>query len=325
MTPARFALYPPLTPYREHRLEVGGGHVVHVEECGNPDGIPVAIVHGGPGGGSNPTMRRYHNSRAYRIILFDQRGCGRSVPNASLEANTTQHLVADMELIRDTLGISRWQLFGGSWGSTLSLAYAETHPERVTAMILRGIFLVTQAELNWFYQEGCNFLYPEAFEDYAATIPEAERGDLIGAFHRRLVAPDIETQLEAARAWSAWEGSTLSLLPDPDRVRRFQSDAYARAFARIECHYFVNRGFLARDGELLLEAHRLEGIPARIVHGRYDVVTPIRSAWLLHKAWPGSELRIVDDAGHAMTEPGIIHELIAATRKFASLPVAGQV
>ena len=325
MTPARFGLYPPLSPYREHRLEVGDGHVVHVEECGNPSGIPVVIVHGGPGGGSNPTMRRYHDPRAYRIILFDQRGCGRSVPNASLEANTTQHLVADMELIRETLGLSGWQLFGGSWGSTLSLAYAETHPERVTAMILRGIFLVMQAELKWFYQEGCNFLYPEAFEEYAAAIPEAERGDFIGAFHKRLVATDLETQLEAARAWSAWEGSTLSLLPDPDRVRRFQSDAYARAFARIECHYFVNRGFLARDGELLLEAHRLEGIPARIVHGRYDVVTPVRSAWLLHRAWPGSELRIVDDAGHAMTEPGIIHELVAATRKFASLPVAGQV
>ncbi len=258
-TPARFGLYPPLSPYREHRLEVGSGHVIHVEECGNPAGLPALVVHGGPGGGSNPTMRRYHDPRLHRIVLFDQRGCGRSIPNASLDDNTTQHLIADMERIRETLGITRWQLFGGSWGSTLALAYAETHPERVTTMILRGIFLVTEAELRWFYQEGCNFLYPEAFENYAAAIPPAERGDLIQAYHRRLTDPDLQTQLAAARAWSAWEGSTLSLLPDPDRVRRFQSDAYARAFARIECHYFVNRGFLARDGELLLEAHRLGG------------------------------------------------------------------
>ncbi len=312
----RLGLYPALDPYREHRVAVSGGHTIHIEECGNPHGQPALVVHGGPGGGSNPAMRRFHDPKRYRIILFDQRGCGRSTPNAALHDNTTADLISDMELIRETLGITRWQLFGGSWGSTLSLAYAEAHPGRVTGLILRGIFLVTRAELQWFYQDGCSWIYPEAFAAFQRLIPIAERDDMISAYHRRLTGSDHGIQLEAARAWSMWEGSTLSLLPDADRVKRFGSDCYARAFARIESHYFVNGGFFARDGELLLEAKKLSDIPGIIVHGRYDVVTPVQSAWALHAAWPGSQLRIVPDAGHAMTESGVVHELVTATRQF---------
>lgn len=315
----RFGLYPPLAPYRERRLDAGGGHVIYVEECGNPNGKPVLVVHGGPGGGSNPTMRRYHDPERYRIILFDQRGCGRSTPHASLDSNTTHDLVTDMEKIREALRVERWQLFGGSWGSTLSLAYAEAHPGRVTDLILRGIFLLTRAELAWFYQDGCSWIFPEAFADFVRLIPEAERGDMITAYHRRLTGRDERARLEAAKAWSIWEGTTLSLIPEPDRVERFSADSYALAFARIEAHYFINGGFFARDGELLLEAGRLAGIPGTIVHGRYDVVTPVRSAVLLHRAWSGSVLRIVADAGHAMTEPGITHELIRATRHAATV------
>lgn len=314
----RLDLYPPLAPYREHRLPVDGGHTLYVEECGNPVGQPALIIHGGPGGGSNPTMRRFHNPELYRIILFDQRGCGRSTPNASLEHNTTQHLLDDIERIRERLGIDRWQLFGGSWGSTLALAYAEAHPNRVTAMILRGIFLLTRAELLWFYQEGCSWIFPEAFAEFQKPIPPEERGDMIAAYYRRLTSNDPGTRLAAARAWSIWEGTTLSLIPEPERVARFGADSYALAFARIECHYFINAGFFRRDGELLLEAHRLRSIPGIIVHGRYDVVTPVKNAVRLHEVWPGSDLRIVSDAGHAMTEPGIVHELIRATRQFSA-------
>lgn len=313
----RLDLYPPLMPSREHRLPVSGGHTLYVEECGNPNGLPVIILHGGPGGGCNPTMRRFHDPDRYRIILFDQRGCGRSTPNASLENNTTHDLVDDIERIRHELGVERWQLFGGSWGSTLALAYAETHPERVSSMVLRGIFMLTQAELRWFYQEGCSWLFPEAFAEFQRPIPAEERDDMIGAYHRRLTSNDLSIRLAAARAWSIWEGTTLSLLPEADRVARFGADSYALAFARIESHYFVNAGFFRRDGELLLEAHRLTNIPGVIVHGRYDVVTPVKNAVLLSKAWGAADLRIVPDAGHAMTEPGIVHELIRATRKFA--------
>lgn len=314
----RLDLYPPIGPYREHRLPVSGGHTLYVEECGNPDGQPVLIVHGGPGGGSNPTMRRYHNPDHYRIVLFDQRGCGRSTPYASLENNTTHDLVNDIECIRKELDIDRWQLFGGSWGSTLALAYAEAHPDRVTALILRGTFLLTNAELRWFYQDGCSWIFPEAFAEFQRLIPLTERDDMIGAYHRRLTSDDPATQLAAARAWSTWEGTTLSLIPEPERVARFGIDTYALAFARIESHYFVNRGFFRRDGELLLNAGRLRGIPGIIVHGRYDVVTPVRNAVLLHGAWPDSELRIVSAAGHAMTEPGIVHELIRATCTYST-------
>ncbi len=311
----RLTLYPAIEPYRSGMLDVGDGHTMYFEECGNPRGEPALLVHGGPGGGSNPTMRRFHDPRHYRIILFDQRGCGRSTPNASLEANTTWHLVADMERLREHLQIERWQLFGGSWGSTLALAYAQTHPHRVESLILRGIFLVRRAELAWFYQEGCSWIYPEAFAAYQEVIPPAERGDMVAAFYRRLTGTDPQARLAAAKAWSVWEAATLSLLQDAERIRHFGADAYALAFARIECHYFINGGFLASDDQLLADAGRLHGIPGTIVHGRYDVVTPVKNAWDLKGAWPGAELRIVADAGHAMSEPGIAHELVSATRR----------
>jgi proline iminopeptidase len=262
-------------------------------------------------------MRRFHDPRHYRIILLDQRGCGRSTPNAGIDNNTTWLLVADMERLRHHLGVERWQLFGGSWGSTLSLAYAVTHPERVTALVLRGIFLLRRSELAWFYQDGAGALFPEAWEAFERIIPADERGDMIGAYYKRLIDPDPRVHLPAAEAWSVWEGTTLSLIEDPMRVRSFASPAYALAFARIECHYFVNSGFFAEDGALLKQAHRLAGIPGVIVHGRYDVVTPVRNAWDLKKVWPSAELRIVPDAGHAMTEPGIIHELVRATSHFS--------
>lgn len=313
----RLALYPAIEPYRSGRLAVGGGHEIYFEECGNPAGRPALIVHGGPGGGCNPSMRRYHDPRTYRIILFDQRGCGRSTPHASLHENTTWHLVADMEALRRHLGIERWQLLGGSWGSTLSLAYAETHPERVSELILRGIFLLRRAELEWFYCGGCSWLYPDAYEAFERVIPPAERGDIIGAYHKRLTHEDPRVQLAAAKAWSIWEGATLSLIQDPERMRQFGDATYALAFARIECHYFVNRGFFEHDGQLLLNAHRLRDIPGIIVHGRYDVVTPVRNAVDLKRAWQRADLRLVADAGHSMSEPGIVHELILATRQFA--------
>jgi proline iminopeptidase len=312
----RARLYPPIEPYAQGRLRVSRLHEIHYEVCGSPDGKPVLLVHGGPGGGSNPTMRRYHNPARYKIVLFDQRGCGRSSPHGVLEENTTWDLVADMERLRQHLRIDRWQLFGGSWGSTLSLAYAETWPERVTELVLRGVFLVRRAELDWFYQTGCSWLFPEAFEAFASHIPPAERGDLIAAYHRRLTDPDPGVRLEAARAWSLWEGSTLSLVQDPDRLKRFTDDRYAMAFARIECHYFVNRGFLPSEDHLLANAWRIRHIPGVIVHGRYDVVTPIRSAFDLKRVWPEADLRVVADAGHAMTESGIIRELVAASRRF---------
>ena len=311
----RAGLYPPIEPYMQAHMAVAGGHEIYYEQSGNPAGIPVIVIHGGPGGGSNPTMRRCHDPNRYRIILFDQRGCGRSTPHASLQNNTTWDLVADMERIREGLGIERWQLFGGSWGSTLALAYAEMHPERVSAIILRGVFLLRQAELAWFYQDGASWLFPEAFESYQAQIPKAERGDMIAAYYKRLTHRDRAVQVAAAKAWSVWEGSTLSLYEDPERVRHFANESYALAFARIECHYFFNRGFFEKDGQLLADAHRLSEIPGVIVHGRYDVCTPYRNAWDLHKAWSKSELRLVPDAGHAMTEPGIVHELVAATRR----------
>ncbi len=315
----RLSLYAPLDLFNEGFLETKDGHKVYFAECGNPAGAPAVIVHGGPGGGSNPTMRRFHDPRHYRIVLFDQRGCGRSLPNAAIENNTTWHLVEDMERLRQHLGIAQWQLFGGSWGSTLALAYAITYPERVSALVLRGIFLLRQSELAWFYQDGARHLFPEAWEAFEQVIPEDERGDMIGAYYRRLTHPDPSVHMPAAEAWSVWEGTTLSLVQDPARVRAFAVPAYALAFARIESHYFVNRGFFAEDGALLKQAHRLEALPGVIVHGRYDVVTPVRSAWDLKRAWPRAELRIVPDAGHAMTEPSIIHELVRATMEFRTL------
>jgi proline iminopeptidase len=317
-TQSRHGLFPEIVPYRTGRLKVSDLHELYYEECGNPEGKPAVLLHGGPGGGSTPIMRRYHNPKRYRIILLDQRGCGRSTPHASLEENTTWDLVADLERLREHLAIDRWQVFGGSWGSTLALAYAETHPERVSELVLRGIFTLRRAELEWFYQEGCSWIYPEAFEDYLGPIPPQERNDMIEAYYRRLTSPDMAVQLEAARAWSAWEGKTLSLLPDAERVMRFSEDHYALAFARIECHYFINRGFFDRDDQLIAGADRLRNIPGVIVHGRYDVVTPAKIAYDLSCAWPEADLRVVGDAGHAMTETGIVHELIAATNRFAN-------
>jgi proline iminopeptidase len=313
----RKGLYPQIEPYRTGRLAVSALHDIYFEECGNPAGKPVLMVHGGPGGGSNATMRRYHDPERYRIILFDQRGCGRSTPHASLVDNTTWHLVADMEMLRVHLGIERWQLCGGSWGSTLALAYAETHPGRVTELILRGIFTLRRAELLWFYQEGCSWIFPDAFEAYVKPIPPAERGDMIAAYHKRLTGDDPVARLEAARAWSVWEGTTLSLRLDAERIAGFGNAEYALAFARIECHYFVNKGFFDRDDQLIADVTKIRHIPGVIIHGRYDVVTPLRTAWDLKQAWPEADLRIAPVAGHAMTEPGIIAEIVAASDRFA--------
>jgi len=322
MPEARRTLYPEIEPHHTTRLEVDPPHVLHVEESGNPRGRPVLFVHGGPGGGTEPKHRRYFDPEAWRIVLFDQRGCGRSTPHASLERNTTWDLVADMERIRETLGIERWTLFGGSWGSTLALSYAVRHPERVEALVLRGIFLLRRREIEWFYQDGASRLFPDAFEPYRAEIPEAERDDMLAAYHRRLTGDDPGTQLRAARAWSVWEGSTSRLVPDPELIAHTGEDRFALAFARIECHYFMNGGFLESDGWLLSQTGRLAGIPGTIVHGRYDVVCPLENAWDLHRAWPAADLRIVPDAGHAASEPGIVHELVSATDRLCQ-PRAG--
>ncbi len=314
----RRTLYPPIEPYRTGMLRVSDVHEIYFEESGNPQGKPVVFVHGGPGGGTDPKQRRFFDPAAYRIVLFDQRGCGKSKPHASLEANTTWDLVADMERIREHLGIDRWQVFGGSWGSTLALAYAETFPQRVTELVLRGIFMLRKQEIDWFYQRGASAIYPDAWEGYLAPIPEAERGDLLHAYHRRLTSDDGQVRQEAARAWSVWEGSTSRLIPDPDLISRNGEDEFAIAFARIECHYFVNKGFFDTEDQLLRNVERIRHIPAVIVQGRYDVVCPMESSWALHRAWPEADLRVVPDAGHAAMEPGILHELVSATDAFRS-------
>jgi proline iminopeptidase len=308
--------YPPIEPYASGRIKVSPVHEIHWEECGNPHGKPAILIHGGPGGGSNDFMRRLHDPSVYRIVLFDQRGCGRSTPHASLVDNTTWHLVADMERIREERGIERWQVVGGSWGSTLGLAYAQTHPERVSEIVLRGIFTLRREELSWFYQAGCHQIFPDAWEGFLAPIPPDERHDMIAAYHRRLTSADRAIQIEAARAWSIWEGTTISLLPDPARIAKFGQDDYAVAFARIECHYFMNAGFFERDDQLIADVGRIRRIPGVIVQGRYDVVTPMRTAWDLHAAWPEADFRLVADAGHAVTEPGITREIVAATDRF---------
>ena len=312
------ALYPDIEPYRTGRLPVGDGHDLYFEESGNPAGKPVVFIHGGPGGGTDPKQRRFFNPQKYRIVLFDQRGCGKSRPHASLEANTTWHLVADLEALRVFLGIARWQLFGGSWGSTLALAYAQTHPSAVTELVLRGIFLLRRQEVEWFYQKGASAIFPDAWEHFLAPIPPSEHHDLLAAYHKRTSGPDGEEQLRAARAWSVWEGTTSRLLPDPSVLERFSADRFALAFARIEAHYFHHRGFLRSDAQLLEDVPRIRHIPAVIVQGRYDVVCPAESAWALHRAWPESELVIVPDAGHAAFEPGTIRALVAATDRFAA-------
>jgi proline iminopeptidase len=312
----RRTLYPEIEPYRTGRLKVSDLHEIYFEECGNPKGKPVLFVHGGPGGGTDPNQRRFFDPDAYRIILFDQRGCGKSTPYAELRENTTWDLVRDMERLRGELGIDKWQVFGGSWGSTLALAYAETHPERVTELVLRGIFLLRKREIDWFYQEGASYLFPDAWEDYLAPIPESERGDLLHAYYERLTSSDAKVRQEAARAWSVWEARTSCLMPNEELIRKNAGDEYSLAFARIECHYFVNKAFMQRDGQLLDDVGKIRHIPAVIVQGRYDVVCPMESAWALHKAWPEADFRIVQDAGHAAAEPGTLHELVSATDRF---------
>jgi len=316
----RRVLYPPIEPYRTGRLAVSALHELYIEESGHPNGKAVVFVHGGPGGGTNAHMRQFFDPKRYRIILFDQRGCGQSTPHASLVDNTTWHLVDDMEALRRHLGIERWQVFGGSWGSTLGLAYAQTHPERVTELVLRGIFLLRRSEIEWFYQNpnGAASLFPDLWEQYVKPIPVAERADMVAAYYRRLTSSDSATLLEAARAWSIWEGATSYLHLNADYVAQFGDANFAAAFARIECHYFINRGFLKTDAQLLEQAHRLKSIPGVIVQGRYDVVCPMTSAWDLHRAWPEALFRVVPDAGHSAFEPGTIHELVTATDRFSA-------
>jgi proline iminopeptidase len=309
-------LYPPLEPYDFGWLDVGDGHEVYWELCGNPCGKPAVFLHGGPGGGCSHIQRRFFDPERYRVLLFDQRGCGRSRPHASLDANTTWHLVADIEQFRRMLGLEGWLVFGGSWGSALALAYAQTHPQRVSELVLRGIFTLRRSELLWYYQEGASWLFPDKWERFLAPIPAGERHDLMSAYRRRLNGPDPAIQVEAARAWSLWEGETITLLPNDDYSTQFGDAHYALAFARIENHYFVNGGFF-EEGQLLRDASKLAGIPGVIIQGRYDVATPAVTAWELHKAWPESRFILVPDAGHAGTEPGIQHHLIEATDGFA--------
>jgi proline iminopeptidase len=310
-------LYPPRQPYNEGELKVSDLHTIHFEESGNPEGKPIVLLHGGPGGGCPPFYRQYFDPEKWRLVMFDQRGCGQSKPHAELQENTTWDLVNDIEKLREYLNIHQWVVFGGSWGSTLSLAYSQTHPDRCKGLILRGIFMLRQKEIRWFYQEGASYIFPDAWEEYVKPIPINERDDLLTAYYQRLTSPDAQIRLEAARAWSIWEGSTSRLFPDLDLKQRFGIDAFAEAFARIECHYFINKGFIDPEDKLLLNIDRIRKIPAVIVQGRYDVVCPMMSAWELHRAWPEAEFIVVADAGHSMSEPGIRTCLIEATDKFA--------
>jgi proline iminopeptidase len=312
-TAARRELYPELEPFASGWMTTEGVHEIYYEECGNPSGKPVIVLHGGPGGAVNPSMRRYFDPARYRIILFDQRGCGKSRPNASLEDNTTWTLIEDIERLRERCGVDRWVVFGGSWGSTLSLAYAITHPERVTALVLRGIFLLTRKELLWFYQDGASMILPDAWERFVAPIPEAERGDLMGAYYKRLTGDDEKAKTECAVAWSSWEGETVSVEGPNARPDKFADPEFAIAFARIECWYFMNRGFFPEEDWIIKNIGRIRHIPGWIAQGRFDVVTPMSGAWALHKAWPEATLDVVPDAGHASSEPGIVDSLIRAT------------
>jgi proline iminopeptidase len=309
----RRGLYPEVEPFATGWLPTGGLHEIYYEECGNPKGKPAVVLHGGPGGAINTTMRRFFDPSRWRVTLFDQRGCGKSRPNASLQDNTTWSLVEDIERLRKKLGIQKWTVFGGSWGSTLALAYAILHPDRVENLVLRGVFLLTERELRWFYQDGASFLFPDAWERFCAPIPVAERGDMIAAYHKRLTHADRRVQAEAAAAWSQWEGDTISLRGPEARPSKFNEVDFAIAFARIECHFFANRGFFDEDGWLLNNIGAIANIPGWIVQGRFDVVTPLESAWALKKAWPATKFEVIWDAGHASTEPGIIDALVRAT------------
>jgi proline iminopeptidase len=308
-------LYPPIEPFKSQMMAVDNGHRLYIEQVGHPNGIPVLFLHGGPGAGCEPYHRRFFNPEHYRVVLFDQRGCGHSTPHASLEANTTWDLVEDIERIRQQLDIEQWLLFGGSWGSTLALAYAQTHPQRVTGMVLRGIFLCRDEEIKWFYQSGASRVFADYWEDFVAPIPQQERDDLLHAYYRRLSGNNEIDRMAAAKAWSVWEGRTASLHPNPAVVGFFSDPHTALSLARIECHYFVNHAFL-RPNQLLLESHKLADIPGVIVQGRYDLICPMVSAWELHQAWLGSELKVIGDAGHSAAEPGIRAALIEATDRF---------
>jgi proline iminopeptidase len=313
----RRGLYPEIEPYEAGRLDVGDGHQIYWERCGTPGAKPVVFLHGGPGAGCSPDHRRQFDPGRYDILLFDQRGCGRSTPHASLEANTTWHLVEDIERLRTRFGIERWMVYGGSWGSTLALAYAQTHPQRATELVLRGIFTFRQTELDWLYLYGASEIFPDKWQEFLAPIPEQERTDLVAAYHRRLTSDDRDEQLRAAKAWSKWEAETVTLLPDPHVIEEFTSDEFAIAVARIENHYMINKGWL-EEGQLLRNVERIRHIPGIIVQGRYDCCTPPTTAWALAKAWPEVRLEIVPDASHLFNEPGILDGLVRATDAFAS-------
>ncbi len=313
------SLYPEIEPFDSGHLDVGDGHSIYWERAGTKGGKPAVFLHGGPGGTISPRHRRLFDPALYDVLLFDQRGCGQSTPNASLEANTTWHLVADIERLRMMAGHDKWLVFGGSWGSALALAYAETHPGRVSELVVRGIYTLTKAELSWYYQFGVSEMFPEKWEQFLAPIPQNERGDMMGAYRKRLVGDDKSARVAAAKAWSLWEGETITLLPEPDTSNAFMDEDYAVAFARIENHFFVHAGWL-EEGQLIRDAHKLKDIPGVIVHGRYDMPCPLRYAWLLHKAWPEAEFHIIEGAGHAYSQPGILDALIKATDKFAGKP-----
>ncbi|MDH5180449.1 MAG: prolyl aminopeptidase [Gammaproteobacteria bacterium] len=310
-------LYPDIRPYKTHTLAVQSPHVLYIEESGTPTGIPVLFVHGGPGSGCEEYHRCFFDPEVYRIILFDQRGSGKSTPHAELEHNTTQALVEDMEAIREYLGVTKWVLFGGSWGSTLSLVYAETHPERVLGLILRGIFLCRPREIEWFYQTGADRIFPDLWQDYLKPIPEDERDEMVPAYYKRLTGEDEVARMAAAKAWSIWEGRTATLRQNKNVVNHFGNPHTALSLARIECHYFYHNSFL-EENQILRDAHKLNGIPGVIVHGRYDIVCPVESAWDLHQVWPEADFQVIPDAGHSATEPGIVDALIRATRKMAN-------
>ncbi|MEM7726891.1 MAG: prolyl aminopeptidase [Cyanobacteria bacterium P01_A01_bin.45] len=310
-------LYPSREPYKQGKLQVSDLHTIHYEESGNPDGKAIVLLHGGPGGGCLREYRQYFHPEKWRLVMFDQRGCGKSTPHAELRENTTWDLVNDIEKLRSHLGIAKWTVFGGSWGSTLSLAYSQTHPECTQGLILRGIFMLRQKELCWFYQEGASNIFPDAWEEYLKPIPKAERHDMLSAYYQRLTSEDKQVRLEAARAWSVWEASTSKLFPSQDLMQTFAASEFADAFARIECHYFVNKGFMETEDQLLKNVDHIRHIPTVIVQGRYDVVCPMISAWELHQVWSEADLIVVPDAGHSMSEPGIRSALIDATDRFA--------
>lgn len=309
-------MHPPIQPYEHGFLKVSDLHEIYFEQAGNPQGLPVVFLHGGPGGGIYSKYRQFFDAKKYRVVLFDQRGSGQSRPHAELRENTTWDLVADIEKLRQKLGIEKWLVFGGSWGSTLALAYAQTHPTRVRGLMLRGIFLCRPSEIQWFYQEGASHVFPEEWERYVAAIPASEHSDLVRAYHKRLTSDDRETRLAAARAWSRWEAATSKLLPDAKAVAEFEEPDLALAFARIECHYFVNNAFFTGENHLFERIDKIRHIPCHIVQGRYDMVCPARSAWDLHKAWPEASLEIVPDAGHSASCPKVTQALLRMTERF---------